>query len=68
MDNLYHIITHSDDSGWDEKPESKTKKDAINKAKTLIQDPYYDEVKIFRYGILIRHYYAIYQRKIITLK
>lgn len=66
-DNLYHIITISSD-GEDEKPEARTRKEAFATARELLQIHYYNGVKIYHRGKLIKHYSAIWQRKIIIIK
>ena len=54
--NNYHIVTHSYDSGEDDKQDAKTLKEAIKYAKEWLKDEYYNSVKIFCNHIVVREY------------
>jgi hypothetical protein len=54
----YHVITCSPESGEDDKQDVKTIKEAEKHAKGWIAncDGYYNSVKIFSRGVLVRRY------------
>lgn len=65
--DLYHIITFSNDSGDDEKPEERTLSDAIKAAKAYLATGYYSKVKIFHRHELKRHYIKLRNGNIMNL-
>lgn len=64
---LYHIITFSDNSGDDEKPEARTLSEAIKAAKGYLATGYYSEVKIYHRHELKRHYMKLCNGKVMNL-
>ena len=57
--NKYHIVTHSYDSGEDDKQDTPTLKEAVKLAKEWLTDEYYHAARIFSANGIVREYISI---------